>query len=553
MKKNIFIVLAAVTALCLGSCSDVLDLEPLDSYNPETVFSDADMAELFVNQRYPELKHGFSTGLRWISDEGYHNHNGTIQQINMGAMTPDLTGGFDTWEYYSSIRHCNIFLENSDKLPVDDVLKQERVDRMTGEVIFLRALFYFDLANRYNGVPLITKTLTENDELLLPRNSYDECMTFVVEELDKAAALLPVSYDSENFGRATKGAALAYKARALLYMASPLHNTTGDKSKWQLAADAAKAVIDLKDGDGNLVYALDEDYAGMFLNYNSQEIIFERLFNNEYGTYIQMYELPSGYDESWANTNVTQEMVDAYEMKDGTLPSQAGSSYDPLRPYINREPRFYASVLFDGAMFKGREVECWINDNPDDILNSGLDSDKNPIGDWNASATRYTMRKFMDESLATGPVICPQPWIYMRLGEIYLDYAEALYQTGNEPEARKYLNLIRERARSGLTNVLPDITVSGDALWKKIVNERRVELAFEDHRYWDVRRWKIADQTENVTIHRMQIYKNLASGAKTYSVEPLQERKFYSQHYFLPIPRGEMNKDPNLEQNPGYN
>jgi hypothetical protein len=266
-----------------------------------------------------------------------------------------------------------------------------------------------------------------------------------------------------------------------------------------------------------------------------------------------MYELPSGYDESWANTNVTQEMVDAYEMKDGTLPTEAGSSYDPLNPYANREPRFYASVLFDGAMFKGREVECWINDNPNDILNSGLDSDKNPIGDWNASATRYTMRKFMDETLSTGPVICPQPWIYMRLGEIYLDYAEAMYQTGNEPEARKYVNLIRQRGRAGLTNVLPDITVSGEALWKKIVNERRVELAFEDHRYWDVRRWKIADQTENITVHRMQIYKNLASGKKTYSVDPLQERKFYSQHYFLPVPRDEMNKDPNLEQNPGYN
>lgn len=551
--KNICLSLFVASVILFSSCSDdALNLSPLDSYNSESVFADINLAELVVNERYPELNHGFSTALRWMCDEGYANHNGTIQLINKGAMTPDLTGGYDTWGYYHAIRHCNIFLENVGKIPADNVANKEKVARMTGEIRFLRALFYFDLANRYNGVPLITKALTENDDLFLARNSYEECMAFVVDEFDKAAALLPVKHTSENFGRATKGAALAYKARALLYMASPLHNASTDKAKWQLAADAAKAVIELKDGDGNLVYGLDPDYAGMFLNPHSQEIIFERLFTEEHGTYIQMFELPSGYAESWANTNVTQELIDAYEMKDGKLPAETGSAYDPEHPYDNREPRFYASILYDGAMWQGREVECWINDNPEDVLNSGLDSDKNPIGDWNASATRYTMRKFMDESIAAGPYMCPQPWIYMRLGEMYLDYAEAMYNVGNEGEAKKYINLIRARARGNKTDVLPGITASGVELWNKIVNERRVELAFEEHRFWDVRRWKIADETENTTIHRMQIFKNLSSGKKTYTIEPLQERKFYPQHYFLPISREEINKDPNLEQNPGY-
>jgi len=553
MKKAILI-LSLLSGIFFYSCSDkVLDLTPLDSYNTESVFADINLAELIVNRRYPELYHGFSTGLRWISDEGYAQHNGDILRINQGAMTPDLTGGFDLWGYYSAIRHCNIFLENADKLPVDNAEKQVRVDRMIGEITFLRAIFYFDLANRYNGVPLITKTLTESDDLFLARNSYDECMNFVVEELDKAAVNLAFKYSGEDFGRATKGAALAYKARALLYMASPLHNTANDRSKWQLAADAAKAVIDLKDDAGGLVYSLDPDYAGMFLNPTSREIIFERLFNQENGTYIQMFELPSGYSESWANTNVTQELVDAYEMKNGKLPGETGSGYDPNAPYIDREPRFYASILFDGAMWQGREVECWINSDPKNILNSGLDSDKNPIGDWNASATRYTMRKFMDERIPSGPNVCPQPWVYMRLGEMYLDYAEAMYNLGDEVEARNYINLIRARARAEQTDVLPDITASGTDLWDKIVNERRIELVFEEHRYWDVRRWKIAEQTENITIHRMQIHKNLATGQKSYNVEPLQERKFLPQHYFLPIPRSEMEKDPNLVQNPGYN
>lgn len=549
MKKIIFI---SIIIGFLSSC-DMLDLKPLNTYNPESIFVDDKLTEIFVNRRYSEIKHGFSVPLRWICDETFAQHNTGAQTINIGGMTPDQTGGFDSWGYYGSIRHCNIFFENIDKLPIDNVERKAKADRMKGEMHFLRAFFYFDLANRYNGVPLITKSLNQDDDLLLPRNTYEECMSFVIEELDKAAELLPYRQTGADFGRATKGAALAYKARALLYMASPLHNTSNDKSKWQDAADAAKAVIDLKDENGELVYKLDADYAGMFLNNKSPEIIFQRLFSNEYGTYVQMTELPSGYGESWASSCVTQELVDSYEMINGKLPKEPDSSYDLQNPYVNREPRFYASILYDGAMFKGREVECWVNDNPEDIFNSGLDSDKNPIGDWNASRTRYTMRKFMDENIPTGPVICPQPWIYMRLGEMHLNYAEAMYQLGNETQTREHLNIIRQRARGGNSDVLPNITASGDALWKKIVNERRIELAFEEHRFWDVRRWKIADQTENATIHRMMITKNLASGKKTYEVKQLQERKFLSQHYFLPIPRSEIEKDPNLIQNPGYN
>lgn len=549
MKKIIFTLF--IVAGLFNSCN-VLDLDPLDSYNPESVFADDKLTEIFVNQRYPEIRHGFSTPLRWICDETFAQHNGAAQTINAGGMTPDQTGGHDLWSYYSPIRHCNIFFENIDKLPVDNVERKAKADRMRGEMHFLRGYFYFDLTTRYNGVPLIKRPLNQDDDLMLPRNSYEECMEFVIEEFEKAAELLPYKQTGDDFGRATKGAALAYKARALLYMASPLFNPSNDRSKWQAAADATKAVIDLKDDSGNLVYELDTDYAGLFLNNKSKEIIFQRIFTSEFGHYTQQYELPSGYGESWASSNVTQELVDAYEMKDGKLPTDPTSSYDLQNPYADREPRFYASILYDGAPFKGREVECWVNANAEDIFNSGLDSDKNPIGDWNASRTRYTMRKFMDESIPTGQVFCPQPWIYMRFAEMYLNYAEAMYQLGEESTCREYLNIIRHRARSGQTDVLPDITVSGEALWQKVINERRIELAFEEHRYWDVRRWKIADVTENITIHRMMITKDLSTGIKTYAIDELQTRRFYSQHYFFPIPRSEMEKDPNLEQNTGY-
>lgn len=397
MKKIIMFFWGVILSF---SCSDVLDLKPLDSYNSEAIFSDVTLSEIFVNQRYEEIVHGFAIASRWICDETFAQHNVGAQEINTGGMTPDETGGFDTWgKYYQSIRQCNIFLENVENIPQENEERKQMVDRMKGEIIFLRAFFYFDLANRYNGVPLITCSFTPNDDMMLSRNTYEECMDFVLEELDKAIDLLPCKHDSKNFGRATKGAAMGYKARALLYMASPLHNTTHDVKKWEAAAIAAKEVIDLTDENGNPVYGLDADYGNLFLNSQSPEIIFHKLFNNERATYIQMTELPSGYGESWASSCVTQELVDAYEMKNGKLPSEVGSMYDPQNPYVNREPRFYASILFDGAMYKGREVECWINDNPEDIFNSGLDSDKNPVGDWNASRTRYTMRKFMDESI----------------------------------------------------------------------------------------------------------------------------------------------------------
>lgn len=201
-------------------------------------------------------------------------------------------------------------------------------------------------------------------------------------------------------------------------------------------------------------------------------------------------------------------------------------------------------------MFRGREIEFWTTSDPEGI--NGVDTEYGPEG-WNTSKTRYTIRKFMNESL-TNPWVdkCTQPFIFSRLGEIYLNYAEAMFHLGDEATARKYINLIRDRAREG-KEVLPDITASGDELLKKIQHERKIELAFEEHRYYDVRRWKIADQTENKIERRIHIVKDLATGKKTYSFVDVQERRFLPQHYLMPIPRSEIRKNPLLEQNPYYN
>lgn len=540
---------------CCISCSDFLDVEPLDSFTGEAVFSDPSLTEAYVNERYMNLRDYFgpesTVGLkyqastRFICDESMSNFNwASAWSYNQGEVTPDQTGTYNVWkEYFTGIKDCNIFFENIGLLQNNE----ELVNRLTGEVTFLRAYLFAELVNRYGGVPLITKTFGINDDMMVARDSYEDCISFIVSELDKAASLLPVKQEGKNFGRATKGAALALKSRMLLYAASPQWNPSGNTEKWKAAAAAAKTVIELKDESGALAYELDPSYKDLFLTSKSKEIIFMRLYSSEYGHRFDWENSPNGFT-GWSATCPLQDMVDSYEMEDGSMPTP--ELYKTEDPWKGRDPRFYQSILCDGQVFRGREIEFWTTSDPEGI--NGVDTEYGPEG-WNTSKTRYTIRKFMNESL-TNPWVdkCTQPFIFSRLGEIYLNYTEAMFHLGDEATARKYINLIRDRAREG-KDVLPDITASGDELLKKIQHERKIELAFEEHRYYDVRRWKIADQTENKIERRIHIVKDLATGKKTYSFVDVQERKFLPQHYLMPIPRSEIQKNPLLEQNPYYN
>ena len=555
-KTLIKFIMAMMISVCLTSCSDFLDLQPLDSFSEETIFTDLALAEAYVNARYLEIKVGIGTGgfayargqgLRYISDEAYHTFGDQNAYVfNRGELNPDYSNQHTTWtDYYVAIKNCNIFFANIEKLQAD----QRVIDRLTGEVTFIRAFLYADLLSRYGGIPIITNVFgLDDDYYTVVRSSYDESLSFILSELDKAASLLPVVHGDVNFGRATQGAALALKARLLLHAASPFWNTTNDRNKWQAAADAAKAVIDLKN-NGSTVYELDPDYKGLFLNNRSKEIIFLRVFNDQMRTDFDRNTSPNGFN-GWSQTSVLQDMVDAYEMADGSMPTEA--DYAPGNtPWQNREPRFYASIVCDGQLFRGREIEFWVSSAGGA---SGMDSNLG-IDSWNASKSGYTMRKFMDESITTinNNTISKQPWIYIRLAEMYLNYAEAMFELGDEVAAREYINEIRKRARAGDPNVLPDIVATGEALREKIRHERRIELAFEDHRYFDVRRWKIAEETDNKPARRMVIVRDDVTLEKTYTIEVLQERKFFPQHYLMPISRSEIQRAPQIEQNPGYN
>lgn len=534
----------------VSSCNkDVLDKSPTDRFSDDAIWKDKNLVETFVNNTYRLMPTGNTYAAQRLASAGtdeLYGRGGGQTFINLGNMTPSTLGYLDFWtgassatggfNYWTVITNCNLFLSNMENSPITDVAMK---DRMTGEIRLLRAFAYFKLVAFYGGVPLITKPFGLTDDFMLVRSTYDECMNFVIAELDAAAALLPTTYAAAQKGRLTKGAALATKSRALLYMASPLNNPSNSSAKWQAAADAAKAVLDLN------LYTLYTDYKALFLlanSYNS-EVIWSRPYNyilsNE-AAYLELSQYPNGYS-GYGQVHPYQDMVNSYEMVSGKLPKD-DITYNPQDPYINRDPRFYATILYNGAPFKGRPVETF--------LPGGRDSREGPISAWNATETSYYLRKFIDESV-TNPGTSVQgnsPFIYFRLAEIFLNYAEAKYFLGDEATCREYINKVR--SRTGVN--MPAVTESGTALLARLQNERKIELAYEEHRWFDIRRWKIAPVVMNSPATRMDVRKNTTTGVFTYTVQTMYQRGFADKNYLLPIPQAEIEKNAKLVQNPGY-
>lgn len=531
----------------ISSCSkNFLNKAPSNSYTDAAVWKDPNLVELYVNNTYRVMPTGYtyrSAALGGVTDELYRRGNGN-SFINSGNMTSTQSGLLDFWtnsvncSYWPVISKCNIFFKNIGATQIYDTALK---NRLIGEMKFLRAFAYFRLVAFYGAVPLITTPFDLTDDFKIPRNTYDQCMNFVVTELDTAAALLPPTYSGADLGRISKGAALAAKSRALLYMASPLNNSSNSPAKWQAAADAAKAVIDLNQ------YSLYPDYKGQFLRVNSynSETIWSRPYNSsvsDEGVYNELNLYPNGYN-GFGQVHPYQNIVDEFEMVSGKLPKD-DPAYDPQNPYVNRDPRFYATILYDGAPFQGRAVETFIP--------GGLDSREGPVQNFNATVTGYYLRKFIDESIIN-PSTTNQgnsPWIFFRYAEILLNYAEAEYFLGDEATCRQYIDMVRSRPSVNM----PPVTESGAALLIRVEHERQIELCFEEHRWFDVRRWKIAPIVLNTLPQRMDIVKDLSTGIKTYTVNTMNQFTFVftDKNYLVPIPQSEIDKDPLLTQNPGY-
>jgi starch-binding outer membrane protein, SusD/RagB family len=598
-KSNYIISCLLASMIWLSSCSEeYLDRQPLDQFAEDAVWNDPNLIETFVNNIYFAIPHGFhALMMSSLVDESMAVWDWETSNATKSLINPSYLGVWDenfwtgrryqqiTWtNSYRQLRNCNIFME---KIHEADFPDESFRDRLIGEVHFLRGFIYHNLLSVYGGVPLITEAYGLGEDYEQPRTNYSQVVDFVVEELDKAAELLPLQHFGDQMGRATKGAALALKARTLLYSASDLyHNpswaqgfsnpelishTSGDQmSRWRAAKEAAKAVMDL--GQYSLHHGGGEDWENfgeVFIAKETSEDIYVRYMLQR----VQedwdigdpgLFNGPNGYHNWGGNTPVGQ-LADDFEMSDGSRFDWSNPAH-AADPYSNRDPRFYATFLYEGARWRQRpenlrdsdplgiiQVGQWERYNPSTgqvSIQNGLDTRQGPIEDWNGTYTGYYLRKFIDPNVDHQYFRQEVPWRVMRYTEVLLNYAEACIELGEEAEARTYINMVRERAG------MPPVSDTGEALRERYRNERRVELAYEDHRYFDVRRWMIAPEAygnaQGVRVRYELQSDDTTAETPTYTVIEVQDRAWQDRAYLLPIKLDEMNRNFQLVQNPLY-
>lgn len=578
MKKAIIYGILALAAAGFTACDDILDQEPLDSFTDEAVWGDLNLAEIYLNAQYANLMAETSKGVRFASytDEVYQKHKYGSENYTQGYLSPDQSNiGWDatTWDpwydYYDYIAKLNLFLERIDDVPGDDTFR----NTLKGQALFLRAWNYHMLYGLFGRVVLVDHTYSLDDEFgSETRASLDEVADFIVKDLNEAASLLhDADYSASDLGRATEGAALALKSRVLLWKASPLFGTPS-RQKWQDAADAAKAVIDLDQYWLKPVTSSDE-YAALFYDPTNPEVIFEKLFDPKWGagsndSYLHQAPMGpfNGY-QGWGTMDPTHEIAARFQKADGTTVEfpEVTTEY----PWADREIRFSANLLVDGDMWgygsDHRELELFLGD-WEAGTGPGINSSENWDSEWwNVTETGYYMRKFLNPNYdMNGTTMHTTPWFFLRYSEVLLNYAECLIELGNNDLALDYINEVRNRA------LLPDAT--GADIRAEYEYERQMELLFEGQRFFDIRRWKKLEEIYSQPLNVMKIYHigydAQGNRVKRYEVASqgwvwseaeqewvidnlLQPRRYAGEkHYWLPIPRWELNKCPYLDALP---
>ncbi|MCX6255336.1 MAG: RagB/SusD family nutrient uptake outer membrane protein [Bacteroidia bacterium] len=623
MRKLLYILNAILLIGIVTSCKkDFLDTKPLGAYSDADVWKDQNLVAAFMNDCYYNAL-GWPFAIERLSDysdESSFTPDWGAFDFNKSLMTSDGLMGWGTdwgntdptantlhyrWApLFKNVRALNLFFTKVDGV---NFIDQPTKDRTIGEAYFLRAYTYHYLVALYGGVPIITKPYGLNQDYSIARSTYEECINYIVGQLDSAAMYLPASFSGGDRGHATKGAALALKARTLLYAASDLHSssnistyapgfanpellgyTSGSQAdRWTAAKAAAKTVIDL--GTYSLYMptpsatdSVAKNFVNYFLSYGYEtEDILLQYFTPKTGRswsdyFPAKYCGPNGY-HNWGNNTPLGDLVDDYEMKDGSSFDWTNPAHQ-ADPYVKREARFYASILYEGSLWRKRPTDVQPIDPWDKIqvghvfkldgttqLVPGVDTREGPIENWNGGRSGYYMRKFIDPTLDPQFVNQDIPFRHIRYAEVLLNYAEACIELGdaaNLSEARDKINMIRTRA--GQPSIAAGLSQS--AMRTLVRHERRVELAFEDHRFWDVRRWVIGPDAYHQT-HRVDVKYLTADaatnyrqadgstwGAPVYSKQDIgvEARAWNNKCYFFPIMRDEMNKNTKLVQNPGY-
>lgn len=555
MNKISTYAFAAIASMVMAQGCSFLDTS-LDTNNSyETVITNRSSIWYFANAFYTPIASGYSVIdgniFAAASDEAQQTSDASnVVYFNKGIVNANINPiDYLYGNYYEGIRAVNFFLDYvadgkgeemlaANRNLITDAVNYERdlqsLKWYIAEAHIARAYYYAELLKMYGGVPIVEGTMDKTGGEFIPRSSYEDVIEYIVSEIDTWKGELALNWSSfvEREGRFTLGTALALKARVLLYAASPLHNPSGDRDKWVRAAEAANEFLSNVD----LNYALDGDYEGYFSgasSLTSPETIYvvRRWDSND----LEKANYPIATPGGMSGVCPSQNLVDAYEYI-GT-PNEND-------PYANRDPRFYASIVYNTSTWNGRIIAQAAGES-DDMAKS------------NASKTGYYLKKFLTDGLnLTQGQTAQHNWVVFRYAEVLLNYAEAVNEAygpdvvpdGYVMSAKDALMAVRDRASTSL----PEISAgSVDAFRKVVKHERQVELAFEDHRYWDLLRWKDAMAVLNAPIMGVKITR---SGEDyVYQVVEVSQRVFDTRNYYLPFSRSEVeNSAGTLEQNPGY-
>lgn len=570
------VVFGAATVLLLSSCGDRMDYKEYNVYDKDYVTQNFTRIGGFMTNLYNTVDYdfgNFSSGamLASASDESEYSQMGNaIEDFYNGAWSPSnakesLPSGWT--KMYQGIATANAYLDEFQDATFDELAlntdyqaQMHRYQNYQYEARFMRAYYYFNLVKTYGGVPLITKVMSADEVNLMSRSTSDEVFKFIIDECDDIKDKIVANYSdlgqyaltSEESGRADRLAVLALKARAALYWASPLFNPGNDNERYHQAALYTKQLLDACDERGK---GLTANYSDLWnaRSYNTASIVKEIIFGRRYNSsssgdhVVEGYNYPAGIEGGTGGNCPTQNLVDAYDMKDGSPIGATGSGYDEANPYNNRDPRLAATIARNGDVWPTYQTAAL------QTYQGGANGE--PL--TNATPTGYYLKKLCNGSISIASSATLQNathmWLTFRVGEFWLNYAEAMFRytgsatatTADLPvSALDAVNKTRQRAGVG------DITDTDAAtFWTRYQKERMVELAFEGHRFWDVRRWKEADKFFT-SITEMKLTKN-DDGSISYNRKSVA-RQWSDKMYLFPIPQTERMKNPNLEQNTGW-
>ena len=556
--KKYIVFLAAATVL--GGC-DFLEFDESqgrEQYQAYETFENILMQTTAIYRKLPSDYGAIGGALRESATDNsmYTQNSNAIYDMYTNKWSPINTIDAKWGEYHDLIHDVNIFFENYSEEALEiykwDKNYKDNMDKVhmsMKEIKVLRALYHFELAKRYGDIPLVLKTYTMDEINNVEKSSFQEIIDYIDKECATLAPELPVSFNDfigQETGRVNRGAAYAIRARALLYAASPLFNKNNDVTLWKKAADAAYEVIKLN------AYQLEKIDKDPLWNKSgndvlpSKQLIFE--VRGGSSNSFEQGNLPvGGFGEVSLGRNVpTQNLVDEYEMADGTPfdwnnPDHVANMYYDAKGKPTRDPRLYQNVLCNGRTFMKIKLETY-------------EGGKNGAPLEGATTTGYYLKKLVDETVSLDPikpVSKPHHFPGYRYAEVLLNYAEAMnewqgpdYTDATHPlSARDALNQVRAAA-----NMKGVVATNQTEFREKVHKERRIELAFEDHRFWDIRRWKEGKLVKE--IYGVKIQNN--NGTLSYKKEKVQDRVWDDKMYLYPIPQNEVYVNDNLTQNPGW-